>query len=187
MPARIELKIRAKAQIKGNIGILFLCYLILGLISGTFIGALFAPALTLGMIMIYFGLINGVKPGVGDMFQGANFFGKALWLAVITYIFTCLWTILLVVPGIIKAISYSLAPYILADNTELTAREALSASKELTKGHKGELFVLELSFIPWFLLVGVTCGIAAIYVGPYVQATIANYYKELIKLPKAEE
>lgn len=176
---RAELKAKAKAQIKGNIGILFLCYLIYLLICGTGIGALAAPALMIGFIMMYLAMREGVKPQVGDLFKGFNLFGRALWLNILMGIFIYLWSLLLFVPGIIKALSYSMAPYILAENQDLTARQALNKSKELTKGHKWELFVLLLSFIPWFLLLSITFFIAGIYVIPYVQATIANFYKEI--------
>lgn len=69
--------------------------------------------------------------------------------------------------------------YILADNPDMTAGEALKESMRITKGHKGQLFVLGLSFIPWYLLGMITFGIAFIYVVPYISTTIANFYKEL--------
>lgn len=72
-----------------------------------------------------------------------------------------------------------MAYFVLADNPELSANEALDESKRITSGHIGDLFVLYLSFIPWFLLGAITCGLALIYVVPYVQATMANYYLEL--------
>ena len=72
-----------------------------------------------------------------------------------------------------------MAPFILADNPELTAREALSKSKKIMDGHKFELFVLQLSFFWWYLLEGITFGIAAIYVTPYVNATTTNFYNKI--------
>ncbi|MDR3051781.1 MAG: DUF975 family protein [Oscillospiraceae bacterium] len=179
MISREELKSRAKAQIKGNIGILFAIYLVIGLICGTGIGAILAPALLISMIMIFLGLIKDQKPQFGDIFKGCYLFGKALWLFIITEFFIWLWSLLLIIPGIIKSLAYSMAPYILAQNPDLTARGALSESKRMMEGHKGDLFVLYLSFIPWFLLTCVTFGLAAIYVGPYVAATMANFYTEI--------
>ena len=181
---RSDLKAKAKEQIKGNIGILFVCALLIFLIIGaagiTFIGpVLIAPAFFIGMIMIYLNLTKNQKPEVGDIFKGFNLFGKALWLTIITGFFISLWSILLYIPGIIKAISYSMAPYILAENPNMTAREALNESKRITNGHKMDLFVLELSFIGWGLLVFITAGIAAIYVAPYMQATMTNAYNAI--------
>lgn len=73
-----------------------------------------------------------------------------------------------------------MAPYILAENPEMTAKEAIEKSKQITNGHKFDLFVLELSFILWMLLTVFTFGIAGIYVIPYMSATTANFYN-LIK------
>ena len=94
-------------------------------------------------------------------------------------VFTFLWSLLLVIPGIIKAYAYSMSFYILADNPELTASEALAKSQSLMRGHKMELFILELSFIGWFFLIGLTFGLAAIYVAPYMEATMANFYNSI--------
>ena len=176
---RAELKAIAKAQIKGHIGTLFVCMLLVGLIVGTLVGALLAPGLLIGMIMIYLALAKGTAPQVTDIFKGLPVFGKALWLNIITGFFTCLWSMLLFVPGIIKGISYSMAPYVLAENPDMMAREALNESKRITQGHKMNLFVLSLSFLGWFLLVGITFGIAIVYVGPYMQATFANAYNAI--------
>jgi len=186
MPERKELKAAAKAQIKGSVGTFFLCYLVAVLIAGvTFgLGGLFLPALIVGIYMMYLGLIKGVKPQFGDMFKAANLFGKALWLQIIMGIFIYLWMLLLIVPGIIKTFAYSMSFYIMADNPNLTAREALNESKRITNGYKMKLFVLELSFIPWFMLCGITFGLAGIYVIPYVNATVANFYNAIKDQPQ---
>jgi len=179
MSTRAELKTRAKAQIKGNIGILFLCGLIFAVICSTCIGCILAPALILGFMMIFLALTQGQKPQVGDLFKGVNLFGRSLWLCIIVGIFTFLWSLLLVVPGIIKSLSYSMSYFVLAENPQMTAREALNESKKIMSGHKMELFVLYLSFILWMLLGAVTLGIAYIYIAPYMYATITNFYQEI--------
>ena len=69
--------------------------------------------------------------------------------------------------------------FVLAENPDMTAREALNVSKRITKGHKMELFVLSLSFIPWIFLVAFTFGIASVYVVPYMELTITNFYHEI--------
>ena len=79
-----------------------------------------------------------------------------------------------------------MAPYILAENPTMKAREALNESKLIMKGQKMRLFVLYLSFILWSLLGMVTCCIAYIYVGPYIQATITNFYHDIKQKPEAE-
>ena len=101
-------------------------------------------------------------------------------------IFTTLWSFLFVIPGIIKAYSYSMSFYILAENPDMTARDALNESKEIMKGNKLNLFVLELSFILWAFAIIFTLGIAAIYVEPYMQLTYVNFYHNIKRQPAAE-
>lgn len=194
--SRAELKAAAKAQIKGKIGMLFLCYLIIfgiGFVAGIIpvvggiAGFVITPALSIGLCLIYLGLTEGNNVEVSTLFKGFQYLGKAIWLTVLITVFTCLWTLLLWIPGIIKGLSYSMAFYILAENPEMTAREALRESKEIMHGHKWELFVLQLSFILWILLVTVTFGIAAVYVVPYQTCTIANFYQKIKRQPQVQE
>lgn len=178
---RSDLKAAAKSQIKGNIGILLVCTLVISLITAVAapffgVGFLIAPSFSISLVMIYLAMTNNVRPQVGDVFQGFNLFGKALWLSVITGFFTFLWSLLFFIPGIVKAFAYSMAPYILAENPQMTAREALDESKRITKGYKGDLFVLQLSFIGWMLLVPLTLGLLGIWLNPYMSAATANAY-----------
>ena len=179
MMERAQLKRAARAQIKGSIGVLFLCLIVMSLICGTVLGVLFVPVINLGFCLMYLGLANGVKPSVGDMFKRVGIFGRALWLMIITGFFTMLWSMLFYVPGFIKSISYSMGPYILAEHPEFTARQALNESKRIMNGHKMDYFVLTLSFIPWFLLGSITFGLAFIYVYPYMNVTFANFYNAI--------
>lgn len=98
-------------------------------------------------------------------------------------IFLTLWACLLVIPGIVKAYAYAMTPYILKDTYDAgnkpTATEAITKSRELMKGHKAELFVLDLSFIGWWLLGIITLGIGFIWITPYYRQTKANFYREL--------
>lgn len=193
---RAELKAAAKEQIKGNIGMLFLCGLIIFGIAlacafipmvGGVASFLVTPPLSLGVCMIYLGLTEGKKAEVGTLFQGFQSFGKSIWLTILVAVFTFLWTLLLYIPGIIKGLSYSMAFYVLADNPEMTAREALRESKEIMHGHKWELFVLQLSFILWMILGLFTLGFAYIYVIPYMSATVANFYQKIKRQPQVVE
>lgn len=91
-----------------------------------------------------------------------------------------LWSLLLVIPGIIKSYEYRMITYLLAEYPEMTREEAFSISKEMMRGQKMAAFILDFSFIGWYLLAGVTCGIAGIfYVAPYVHATNAELYVTL--------
>ena len=94
---------------------------------------------------------------------------------------TFLWTLLFIIPGFIKAIEYSLVPYILAEEPTLSSSEAINRSKKLTKGHKMDMFILTLSFFPWYLLNFVTFGLATFFINPYIEATTAKLYNVLSK------
>lgn len=94
-------------------------------------------------------------------------------------LFTFLWSLLLIIPGIIKALAYSMTPYIIADEPDIDAFVAIRKSQEMMNGHKMELFTLILSFLGWFLLGMLTFGVGMFFVMPYFQTTLANFYLEL--------
>lgn len=102
-------------------------------------------------------------------------FGLSLWMG----LFIMLWSCLCYIPGIIAMLRYSQAFYILAEDPNKGIRQCVNESKELMSGHLWEYFVLQLSFILWYLLTGVTCGIASLYVTPYTEITNAGYYLSL--------
>lgn len=185
---RAELKSLAKQQIKGNIGTLFLVTLVVALVSyalnlipvaGSIASLLLAPALSLAVVAIYLGLAEGKKPSVGDVFSKFDQFWPAFKVNFLVGLFTALWALLFYIPGIVKAYSYSQAYYILAENPGIGAREAITRSRAMMNGHKMELFVLDLSFIGWYLLCSITFGIALIWVAPYIQATKTNFYNKI--------
>ncbi len=197
---REALKTLAKQQIKGNIGILFLITLIIALISGaasfvlSFVpmGSLIAsviitPAFTLSVVMVYLNLAAGKKPEVSDTFEGFKDFWGAFKVTFLVGIYTFLWSLLFIIPGIIKAYSYSMALYVFAENKEKGAKECIKESMQMMDGHKMEFFVLELSFIGWYLLGIITLGIAYIWVVPYISATIVNFYNTIKPIVKPVE
>jgi uncharacterized membrane protein len=87
-----------------------------------------------------------------------------------------LWYLLLIIPGIIKWYAYSMVPYILADNPNIGARRAIQLSNNMTRGHKFDIFVLELSFIGWYLLGLLAIVVGVLFVRPYEDATKAELY-----------
>lgn len=91
-------------------------------------------------------------------------------------ILTFLWTLLLIIPGIVKSYAYAMVPYILADNPNIGYRRAIELSNEMTMGHKFNMFVLNLSFFGWYLLGALTFGIGTFFVSPYEDATNAELY-----------
>ncbi len=127
------------------------------------------------------------KPSLDDLFSRFSIFGRALWLRVLMGLKIFAWLLLLVIPGIIAAYRYAMAPYLMAEHPELTASAAIEKSKELMNGNKGRLFCLGLSFIGWYLLVACTFGIGAVFLAPYVKAAETAFYMDLSgKLPLEE-
>ena len=112
-----------------------------------------------------------------------NRFGPELINFVLVSIFTFLWTWLLIIPGIIKAYSYSMTPYIVKDmvasGKQVSATDGINASKELMKGHKMALFIFDLSFLGWNILAAITCGLGYLWVTPYYQTAKANFYRRI--------
>lgn len=112
-----------------------------------------------------------------------NRFGPELINFVLVSIFTFLWTWLLIIPGIIKAYSYSMTPYIVKDmvasDKQVGATDGINASKELMKSHKLDLFIFDLSFLGWNILAAITCGIGYLWVTPYYQTAKANFYRHI--------
>ncbi len=188
---RIELKTDAKKQISGNIltyfGLEIIFGLILSVASFTFLGELILIGpLCLGETLF---MLEVVRKGKGQLetgFMGFKQFGTSFVASLLTGIFVFLWSLLFVIPGIIASLKYSMTYYIIADEPELSGYEAMKKSKEMMDGHKSELFVLLLSFFWWYILCSVTFGIAAIYVGPYIKATVTNFY-EKIKITDFEQ
>lgn len=111
---------------------------------------------------------------LGFGFSG-NFF-NVFKVILLRDVFICLWTLLLVVPGIMKMYSYRMVSYILAENPDMNYKRALKISEEMTKGYKMELFILDLSFMGWLILGALCFGIGIFFVLPYVEATNTEAY-----------
>lgn len=124
------------------------------------------------------------------IFTNGDYFLGTLLIDILMWIFIFLWSLLLFIPGMIKSLAYSQAIYIYRDAIDRGERigflEAITQSRELMDGHKWELFVMQLSFLGWALLVVVTAGIAGIWVLPYSTLSFANYYNELVIQQNAE-
>ena len=117
------------------------------------------------------------------LFDGFGFVGKIVLLNLVMAVFIALWSMLLIVPGIIAAYRYRFALYNLCENPELGVMDALSMSKQQTRGYKLDLFVLDVTFLGWNLLCVLTAGILSIWITPYIQQTDLGYF-EAIKAEK---
>ena len=114
--------------------------------------------------------------GLETLFACFQQFWRFFSATLLMGLFTALWTMLFVIPGIIALYSYSQTIFIMLDNPDMSAMEAIAASKQMMRGHKMELFVLELSFFGWALLNAFTFGLLGIWLEPYMLVTMANFY-----------
>ena len=121
---------------------------------------------------------------IGDLFSQFFRFGTGFAQKFLVGLYTFLWALLLIIPGIIKGFSYAMTPFVLADNPNLTANQAITRSRELMDGHKWELFVLSLTFIGWEILGALTLGIGLLWVTPYKNAAYAAFYRQIAGYPK---
>ena len=122
---------------------------------------------------------DGNELNFRTLFSQFDRFGVGFLQSFLRGLYIFLWSLLLIVPGIVKTYSYAMTPYILADHPEMTANEAITASRQLMDGHKGELFWLRLSFFGWVLLNIFTLGIGSLFLNPYKNAAEAAFYREL--------
>lgn len=200
---RVELKTKAKNILKGNWGQAISLLLLYGLISFgagiavNLIGEMFSlteqtanvlgnvadivvsALFTLGTTSFYLKLSRGEEVTYKELFSKTDMFAVVLLAIVLISIFTTLWTLLLIIPGIIAAINYSQTYYILVDDKNKSAYDAIKASKEMMNGHKWDYFVLVLSFSGWMILATLTLGIGFIWLVPYMQVTFANFYDSI--------
>lgn len=189
-----EIKKSAKEAMKNKWGLAIGVFLVYGLISSaisaTGIGAIATGLLSVGFAAFFLDALRSEKASFDSFFKGfTEYLGTKLVSMLLVSIYTFFWTILFYIPGIVKTYSYAMTPYILLDKPELSANEAITDSRMMMRGHKMELFLLDLSFIGWILLSILTFGILFIYVVPYMQAARAEFYRTLKgeNEPKADE
>ncbi|MFY7943059.1 MAG: DUF975 family protein [Crocinitomicaceae bacterium] len=181
------LRQQALESLNGNWGIAvggFFIYLVITGVyqSVPFIGSVASLILTgpfqLGLIKFTLAISRQDEPRIEQLFEGFNDFNRALQAYLRTLLFVILWALLLIVPGIIAALSYSMTFFILADDVNISANEAMQKSKVMMEGHKMDLFLLSLSFIGWAILCVLTLGIGFLWLIPYMQVSIAKFYQD---------
>ena len=136
-------------------------------------------AVKLGHCRFLLNLHDDEPADIRDLFSQFDRFVDALVMNLLMALYTFLWSLLFFIPGIIAVYRYAMAPFILLENPGMSANEAITASKELMRGHKFDLFVLELSFIGWLLLSALTLGIGSLWVNPYASMAHTVFYRDL--------
>ncbi len=186
-----EIRARARQQLGGNIfaeGWLFglvVCFIfstLISLASSFIVGFLAVGPLTFSLSYMFVALARGKeKFDIMDIAQGfANGqFVRTTLVLLLRGIFVFLWSLLLIVPGIIKSYSYRLAFYVAADNPEMTPSECLAESARMMRGHKWRAFCMDFVMFLWSLLGSCVCGIGTLWVAPYREAALSNFYEDL--------
>lgn len=215
---RAELKSKAKESLKGKygsaIGIIIIFILIAVIASacsaipavGPIIPTLVSCVIGFGYLRFFLKISRGEDPSVNELWSCANMWWLYFIISICTGFFVFAWSLLLFIPGIIASYRYRMALYIALDNPSISGLDAIRQSKEMMKGHKWELFVLDLSFIAIYVFYWFICGFAvtflrmllhmdsglllaigmiitmvlpSLYIIPYMGVTIANFYNSL--------
>lgn len=142
---------------------------------------LFVMIIAWGLYFLFLDVSNGDEVKIEGMFEPFNDYGRYVGGTALTFLYTFLWMLLFIVPGIVKSYSYSQTSFLMRENPELGGEQAIQLSMKMMKGHKAELFLLDLSFIGWGFLCIFTLFIGYFWLGPYMVTARAEFYKELKK------
>lgn len=185
--SRSEIKRKAREQLGGNIFatpwlIAILVALIGNAIVGvsSFISFIFIGPITFGLSSLFLKQARDRKTmDVAGLFDGFNDFGQTFLLGFLSTLFIALWSMLFVIPGIVKTYSYSMIYYIKADHPEYDWKQCIDESRRIMNGHKMELFIQDLSFIGWMIVGSLCFGIGTLWVNAYMQAAKAQFYRAI--------
>ncbi|MDA3871938.1 MAG: DUF975 family protein [Candidatus Marinimicrobia bacterium] len=180
-----KLMAMARESLSGKWGLAVGTFLVFGLIiaaagSNGIAVLLIGGPMLIGLAIFSLTIARNQDAKLEQIFKGfKKNFGTALVAYLLKAIFVFLWTLLLIIPGIIAAISYSQVFYILAENDSISGTDALKKSKEMMYGYKWKYFCLRLRFIGWFLLCILTLGVGFLWFTPYITISCANFYDDI--------
>ena len=141
------------------------------------ISILITVPLTYGLKKSFLDLVMGRSElNIESLFSGFKSYGDIVSLGFMTWLLTFLWSLLFIIPGIIKSYAYSQAYYVKAEHPEYNWRQCLDESEEMMRGYKFSYFILQLSFIGWIIVGALACGVGTLWVSPYAECTYANFY-----------
>ena len=144
------------------------------------VGFILGGAVQLGYAQFLLKQYHHQPTEFSDLFSQFHRFGQGFAQKFLRGLYVFLWMLLLIIPGIVKAYSYAMTPFIMTDHPDMSAQDAIRASSELMDGHKGELFWLRLTFIGWDLLAALTLNIGHLALNPYKNAAEAAFYRQLV-------
>lgn len=132
-----------------------------------------------GVTITFLEVSRGMKVNYGNLAKGYHDFTRIFLTILLKGVYTFLWALLLIIPGIVKSYSYAMTEFVLADRPDLAYNEAIEESMRLMQGNKWRLFVLDLSFLGWALLCILTLGIGYLFLAPYMEVAHAHFYADL--------
>ncbi len=196
MKSNTELRRTARISLVGNWGISAVVSLILVLIaglppsiheSGLLVYLLIGVVVEYGYEVLFLQSVRKEKEmDLDGLIAGFKDYGRIFGTGVLRYLYLFLWTLCLIVPGIIKHYSYAMTNFVLKDESDLRYDAAIEKSIKMMEGYKMKLFLLDLSFIGWYLLCILTLGIGFLFLYPYVTSAHAAFYEDLKAGYKAE-
>ena len=148
-------------------------------VAGWIISLLISGSMSIGLASFALSLSRKQNATLSQIFSGFQKFGVGLGAYLLMLIFVVLWSLLLIVPGIIAGLSYSMTYYIIAENDSIGPLEAITKSKQMMRGNKWKLFCLGLRFVGWALLGILTLGISYLWLFPYMIISFAQFYDDL--------
>ena len=140
---------------------------------------LLSGAITVGFVGFFLGIAQDGEAQLDRLFIGFRRFWKSLGVYFFSSLFIVLWSLLLIIPGIIAAFRYAMVYFVIADDADCGAWEALGRSRDMMKGNKWKFFCLNLRFIGWALLASLSCGIGYLWLVPYMQTSFAKFYEDV--------
>lgn len=132
-----------------------------------------------GMNVAFLEVSRGMKVEYGRLIDGYKDFARIALTGLLKYVYIILWTLLLIIPGIVKCYSYSMTEFILRDDPEISCNAAIEKSMQMMRGNKMKLFLLDLSFIGWAILCIFTLGIGFLFLSPYMETAHAHFYDDI--------
>lgn len=199
MVERAVLKRNAKDQLRGKWGLAIAALIIFTIIPsiiisigsvaesqaimaiGAIIAVIIMGPLMYGLCAFILNMVRGNNAQISDIFAGFNgkVFVKAFIIMLLSGIATSIGFCILIVPGIILSLMFSQSFFILVDNNDMSAIDCMKASCQIMNGNKMYLFVLMLSFIGWYIVGSITCGIGFLWIYPYYNITLGNFYEQV--------
>lgn len=175
---------QAREALAGKWGSAAIATLVFCLVSGAssaipLASLVVSGPLAMGVAYYFLSLSRGKTPEIGDLFKGFSNFLNTFVAFLLVTLYMILWMLLLIIPGIIAAISYSQVFFILAEDTTISASEAIKKSKKMMDGYKWKYFCLGFRFIGWSILCLFTLGVGVLWLIPYMQVSLAKFHDDI--------